>query len=66
MLLRQQSFTRFCVNLRGKYQLKIRHLEILGYEVAVINFNEWVNLIHGEERLEYISKVIWPSKSRCV
>ncbi|XP_018563846.1 FAST kinase domain-containing protein 1, mitochondrial [Anoplophora glabripennis] len=61
LLLRQRAFTRFHVQLKGTYQLQKRHLEIFGYEVAVVNFSEWVNLVHGGERLEYISKLIWPN-----
>lgn len=62
LLLRQNAFTRFCVHLRGKYQLKKRHLEIFGYEVAVVNFSEWIGLLHAEERLKFISKAMSSSK----
>ncbi|KAJ8931919.1 hypothetical protein NQ314_015117 [Rhamnusium bicolor] len=60
LLLQQHAFTRFYTHLKGKYQFKRRHLEMFGYGVAIIHFNEWINLLYAEERLEYLSKLIWP------
>ncbi|KAJ8982983.1 hypothetical protein NQ317_001423 [Molorchus minor] len=59
LLVRQHSFTRFYTHLKGKYQLKRRHLEMLGYGVVIIKFNEWINLLYAEERLEFVSNKIW-------
>ncbi|KAJ8944774.1 hypothetical protein NQ318_003642 [Aromia moschata] len=65
LLMRQYGFTRFYTHLKGKYQLKKRHLEMLGYTVSVIKFNEWINLLYAEERFEYLSKMIWHNQPHC-
>ncbi|KAF2905968.1 hypothetical protein ILUMI_00199 [Ignelater luminosus] len=60
LLLKPSAYTRINVQLKGKYQLKKRHLEILGYRVLPINVSEWDSLIYGEQKVEYINKLIWP------
>ncbi|KAJ8922494.1 hypothetical protein NQ315_007522 [Exocentrus adspersus] len=60
LLFYPYDFTQFYTHLKGKYQMKMRHLEIFGYEVAAVNFSQWINLLYPEERLEFISKLIWP------
>nr|CAH7738645.1 unnamed protein product [Callosobruchus chinensis] len=62
LLLRPYCYTRFYTHPKGKYQHKKRHLEIFGYEVSIAKFTEWVNLLYAEERLEFISNLIWPKK----
>lgn len=44
--------------------MKNRHLEILGYEVGIVKFSEWTNLLYSVERLDYLRKVIWPHKEQ--
>nr|CAI5839576.1 unnamed protein product [Callosobruchus analis] len=62
LLFRPYCYTRFYTHPKGKYQHKKRHLEMFGYEVSVAKFSEWVNLLYAEERLEFISNLIWPKK----
>lgn len=63
LLLKPSAYTKINVQLKGRYQLKTRHLEILGYKVLPINLSEWNSLIYGEQKVEYISKLIWPDDS---
>lgn len=51
-----------CVQLKGKYQMKKRHLEMLGYRVILINFSEWICFYFPDERIDFISKLVWPKK----
>ncbi|CAH1976024.1 unnamed protein product [Acanthoscelides obtectus] len=62
LLLRPYCYTRFYSHPKGKYQHKKRHLEMLGYEVSMVKFTEWINLLYAEERLEFLSDLIWPKK----
>ncbi|VEN57777.1 unnamed protein product [Callosobruchus maculatus] len=62
LLLRPYCYTRFYTHPKGKYQHKNRHLEMFGYEVSIAKFTEWVNLLYAEERLEFVSNLIWPKK----
>lgn len=40
--------------------MKIKHLEIMGYNVSLIQFEEWSNLLYTSERVDYLKKLIWP------
>ncbi|CAG9835779.1 unnamed protein product [Diabrotica balteata] len=60
LLVHQYAFTRFYSHLRGTYQMKIRHLEIMGYSVSIMKIDEWTNLLYASERIEYLKKLIWP------
>nr|XP_022900923.1 FAST kinase domain-containing protein 1, mitochondrial isoform X1 [Onthophagus taurus] len=57
-ILQPRAYTKGVVQFRGSAQMKIRHLEMLGYKVAIVNLNEWKALIYGEERLEYLNDVL--------
>lgn len=56
--MKPHSYTRFYKHLKGRYQLKSRHLEILGYDVRLINQNEWSNLLYACERLEFLRDLV--------
>lgn len=56
--MKPHAYTRFYIHLKGKYQLKNKHLELLGYEVCPIKLNEWNNLLYAGERLEFLRKLI--------
>ncbi|XP_066145729.1 FAST kinase domain-containing protein 1, mitochondrial isoform X2 [Euwallacea fornicatus] len=58
LLKNDAAFTRFYVRLRGRDELKNRHLEILGYKVEMITENTWTNLLYAEERVEYINQLV--------
>lgn len=64
--MKQHSYTRFYKHLKGRYQLKIRHLEILGFEVRHINSNEWVNLLYARERLDFLRNLIGQDKKEAL
>ncbi|XP_056644212.1 FAST kinase domain-containing protein 1, mitochondrial isoform X2 [Diorhabda sublineata] len=69
LLVRNYAFTRLYIHLRGTYQMKIRHLEIMGYNVSIMKFDEWTNLLYSSERIEYLKKLIWPDNwetVRCI
>ncbi|CAG9819769.1 unnamed protein product [Phaedon cochleariae] len=66
ILTRKYTYTRFYAHLKGKYQMKKRHLEILGYTVSILNVNEWINLLYSVERLEYLNTLICPEKVETV
>ncbi|CAH0560501.1 unnamed protein product [Brassicogethes aeneus] len=59
LLVRPHVFTKFYINLKGKFQMKKRHLEMFGYTVSIINIDEWLNLLYAEERLEFLKNKIW-------
>ncbi|XP_030763577.1 FAST kinase domain-containing protein 1, mitochondrial isoform X2 [Sitophilus oryzae] len=54
-----RSYTRFSVQLKGQDELKNRHLEILGYKVKIIKWEEFKNLLYAGERIEFINNVIY-------
>lgn len=61
LLLKPGSYTKCHVNLKGQYQLKIRHLEILGYKIIPVNYFDWTSLPTGEEKLKFLMNAIAPS-----
>ncbi|KAG5885899.1 hypothetical protein JTB14_012146 [Gonioctena quinquepunctata] len=63
LLIHQHAFTRFYTHLKGKYQMKKKHLEMLGYGVSILNANEWSNLLYSSERVDYLTDLIWPGRS---
>nr|XP_023011925.1 FAST kinase domain-containing protein 1, mitochondrial isoform X2 [Leptinotarsa decemlineata] len=64
LLVHQKAFTRFYVHLKGEYQMKKRHLEILGYEVAVLKYHDWSNLLYSSERIDYLKDLIFTADSK--
>lgn len=58
ILMKPHSYTRFYKHLKGRYQQKKRHLEILGYEVRQIDQNQWINLLYADERLDFLRNLI--------
>ncbi|CAG9857060.1 unnamed protein product [Phyllotreta striolata] len=60
LILKQHAFTRFYSHLRGTYQMKIKHLEMMNYNVSVVKFCDWANLLYTSEKLEFLNNLIWP------
>lgn len=58
IIMKQHAYTRFYIQPKGRYHLKNRHLEILGYEVCLIKRNEWMNLLYAGERLDFLRELI--------
>ncbi|XP_060531544.1 FAST kinase domain-containing protein 1, mitochondrial [Cylas formicarius] len=58
LLVNDSYYTRFYTHLKGRYQMMIRHLEILGYKVKVVRYNEWINLLYASERIEFVTNVV--------
>lgn len=46
--------------MKGDRQLKRRHLEILGYTVAFLDFADWRSLQTGKQKIAFLKKFIWP------
>ncbi|GJQ65226.1 hypothetical protein Trydic_g7358 [Trypoxylus dichotomus] len=58
LIMKPNFYCRFHKQLKGFYQLKIRHLEILGYKVAVIDSSFWRKLDSFEEKLNYLINTV--------
>ncbi|XP_053138725.1 FAST kinase domain-containing protein 2, mitochondrial isoform X2 [Hemicordylus capensis] len=57
--------TVFCVNSRhprGRMALKMRHLNLLGYRVILVHYQEFQKL-KKEEALEFLKKEIFPAEA---
>ncbi|KAK5643072.1 hypothetical protein RI129_006917 [Pyrocoelia pectoralis] len=61
LLLKENAYTNAKVQLKGYQQLKKRHLEILGYQVAAVNLKDWNSLLYGAEKVKFLHKLIYPS-----
>lgn len=55
----QSAYTKSTVQLKGKNAMKIRHLEMLGYEVAVVNRMEFMALGDNKSKVEFLRRLIW-------
>ncbi|KAF7283270.1 hypothetical protein GWI33_001040 [Rhynchophorus ferrugineus] len=53
------SYTKNCVHLKGQDMLKNIHLEILGYKVKIIKWDDFANLLYSVERVEFIRNIIF-------
>lgn len=56
--MRRNFYSRIHKGLKGFYQLKIRHLEILGYKVILIRASAWRELISMEDKMNYLINTI--------
>lgn len=61
LLTNSHFYTNFVKQIKGEYQLKQRHLEILGYRVFFLNFNEWNRLRDRKHKIEFLKNIIWPN-----
>lgn len=57
-----KAYLRFDDQLLGEYELKRRHLEILGYKVVFISLRNWLSLVSNKNRVDYLKRIIWPDK----
>lgn len=58
LILKSNYYTQGHKRLKGFYQLKIRHLEILGYKVRLIDSFTWKELIHFGEKISALINII--------
>uniref|UniRef100_A0A1B6DR13 RAP domain-containing protein n=1 Tax=Clastoptera arizonana TaxID=38151 RepID=A0A1B6DR13_9HEMI len=65
LLLNNDNFTINIHNLKGYYQMKQRHLEIMGYRVISISDSVWNAMYMAEPKakVNYIKNLIWSSVS---
>ncbi|GLV37150.1 uncharacterized protein CBL_02020 [Carabus blaptoides fortunei] len=54
LLLKSEAFTNLNTNLKGYYQLRQRHLEMLGYKLIDVNYSEWIKLCTQESCIAYL------------
>lgn len=55
----ESAYTKGIVQLKGEHAIKIRHLEMLGYEVAVVSRIEFMSLRDNKSRVEFLRRLIW-------
>lgn len=60
LLLKPNCFTNCTKHLKGYFQLKQRHLEILGYNVVNISYDEWKKFYIQQHCMEYVRNKLPP------
>lgn len=64
LLLPEFAYTKIVTQLKGNFQMKKRHLEILGYKVIFLKCSDWIGLYYAEERLDFLRQLIWPNECK--
>lgn len=64
-IINQSAYSAYNTNLKGLFQLKRRHLEILGYDVFYENSYDWKDFYTHEQCVGYIKEKLWP-KHKCI
>ncbi|KAJ3659143.1 hypothetical protein Zmor_010848 [Zophobas morio] len=62
LLTPEYAYTTITSQLKGSFQLKKRHLEMLGYKVVFVKSSDWIGLYYTEDRIDYLEHLIWPKK----
>nr|XP_008192822.1 PREDICTED: FAST kinase domain-containing protein 1 isoform X1 [Tribolium castaneum] len=61
LLLPEFACTKIVTRLKGPFQMKKRHLEILGYKVIFVKSSDWIELYYAEDRVDFLKQLIWPN-----
>ncbi|KAI4462510.1 fast leu-rich domain-containing [Holotrichia oblita] len=66
LIMRKNFYSKIHKRLKGFYQLKIRHLEILGYKTIIMDFGELLHTAkrneHAKPQIQYYSTKFSPPK----